>query len=52
MPAALPPLLPGQAFGKKKLRWKKIGEHLGHKAKACRKHYTKLTGKDAPSDDE
>jgi hypothetical protein len=54
LPAALPchshPCL--QVLGKKKLRWKRIAEHFGKKVKACRKHYHKLTGKEAPEDED
>lgn len=39
-----------QAFGKRKLRWKRIAEHFDHKAKSCKKHYTKLTGKEVPEE--
>lgn len=39
-------------FGKRKLRWKRIAEHFGQKSKACKKHYSKLTSKEAPSDEE
>jgi hypothetical protein len=45
-------LLAVQAFGKKKLKWKRIAEHFNHKSKSCRRHYTKLTGKEAPEEAE
>ena len=51
-PNTPPPLALIQALGKRKLKWKRIAEHLQRKAKSCRKHYAKLTGKDAPEDDD
>lgn len=41
-----------KAFGKRKLRWKSIAKHFDKHRKDCRKQYTKLTGKEAPEDDE
>lgn len=58
VPACLPHLCPipqpppEQAFGKKKLRWKRIAEHFDRKAKACKRHYHKVSGKEAPEDDD
>jgi hypothetical protein len=39
-------------FGKRKLRWKRIAEHFGHKSKACKAQYKLATGKPAPEDED
>ncbi|KAL4443409.1 hypothetical protein ABPG75_011146 [Micractinium tetrahymenae] len=41
-----------KALGKRRLRWKSIAKHFDKHKKDCRKQYTKLTGKEAPEDDE
>ena len=38
-----------QAFGKKKLRWKRIAEHFDRHKKDCRKQYTKVWAREVPA---
>jgi hypothetical protein len=39
-------------LGKKRLRWKRIAAHFDKHVKSCRKQYTKVSGKEAPEDED
>ena len=55
-PASPPPHPPRprplQVLGKRKLKWKRIGEHFGMKGKLARKHYALASGKQAPEEED